>query len=235
MTFRLIYEIEPPRVPDLRKIHSQIEIFGPLIDAVLVPDNHLGRPALSSVAIALELKRAGVDPIVALNARDRNHLRFASDLMTMKAYGLNEVVFLYGDPIDSGRTGLKVRQMLAHPEAQGIRRGVAANIGNKLGWRSEADFFMTQLAFGRGKPGYWREAHGFSQPLYCGVIALRDREIARKIVGNIPGLQTPPGYLESFDHDPDAGFKMALTELSELRDSGVDGAQLVVPTGRKRF
>ncbi|MEO7804807.1 MAG: hypothetical protein ABIS18_10975 [Actinomycetota bacterium] len=235
MSFRLIFEIEPPRIPDLGKVAAQIDIFGPIVDAILVPDNHLGLPAMSSLTIALEIAKRGFHPIVALNARDRNHLRFKSDILTLNAYGIHEVLFLYGDPIDHGRSSLKVKQMLSDPVVASTKRGVAATIGKPLGWRASADFLFTQLEFGRGKAGYWREAEGFSQPVYCGVIALPDLVLARKVIGNIPGLEPPPGFFESFSDDPDAGFHAAISELDDLYRSGVDGAQLVVPAGRRRF
>jgi hypothetical protein len=235
MTFRLILEIEPPRAPDLSKVARQLDIFGTLVDAILVPDNHLGRPAVSSVALAIEIRRAGFQAIPAVNARDRNHLRLRSDLMTLQAYGVDEVLFLYGDRIAQGRSGLTVREMLGDEVGAGLRRGVVATIGRPLTWRRRADFLVTKLAFGRSKAGYWREAEGFAHPLYCGVIALPDGEMARRVVDNIPDLEPPPGYLDDFDRDPDAGFHAAIAELDELHASGVDGAHLVVPAGRRRF
>jgi 5,10-methylenetetrahydrofolate reductase len=101
--FRLIYEVEPPREADTTKFFRQIEIFRDVVDAVLIPDNHLGRPALSSVALGIKACEYGVQPIVAINARDRNHLRLRSDLMTLKAFGVEEVLLLYGDRIEHGR------------------------------------------------------------------------------------------------------------------------------------
>ena len=86
MSFRLIYEVEPPREATLTKFFRQLEIFGDVVDAVLIPDNHLGKCALSSVALAIEAAKQGVRPIVALNARDRNHLRLHSDFLTLRAY-----------------------------------------------------------------------------------------------------------------------------------------------------
>lgn len=235
MSFRLIFELEPPRVPDLTKVRKQLEIFGPIVDSFLIPDNHLGMPAMSSVALAVEVLNAGYTPIVGINARDRNHLRFASDMMTLKAYGIDEVLFLYGDPISEGRTGFNVKKMLAHEASQGFIRGVAATIGHPLGWRARADTLFTQLAFGRKKPGYWREAEGFSHPVYCGVIALPDAILGKKILGNIPELEAPDGLLDDLERDPEAGFRAAIQELEDLRSSGVDGAQIVVPARRRRF
>lgn len=235
MSFRLIFELEPPRTPDLKKVMLQIETMGPVVDAILVPDNHLGKPALSSIALALEVLKEGFRPIVALNARDRNHLRLQSDLLTLRAYGIEETLFLFGDSSEATRTGLTVRQMLDDNNGEGLQRGVVATIGRPLRWRKGADFLVTKLAFGRSKAGYWRESEGFKQPLYCGVIAFSDRELAEKVFDNIPDLNPPPDYIEAFDSDSDAGFNAAFAELDELHRSGLDGAHLVVPAGRRRF
>ncbi|MGH7425927.1 MAG: methylenetetrahydrofolate reductase, partial [Candidatus Methylomirabilales bacterium] len=158
----------------------QIEIFGPIVDAILVPDNHLGRPALSSLVIALEVRNLGFKPLVAINARDRNHLRLQSDLLTLRAYEIDEVLFLYGDRIEAGRCRLTVRDMLDDQVCMGLRRGVVASIGRPLGWRRSADFLVTKLAFRRAGAGYWREREGFPHPVYCGVIALSDGVMARR-------------------------------------------------------
>lgn len=235
MSFRLIYELAAPRRPDLDKVRKQVEIFGPVVDAFFVPDNHLGLPAMSSVALSIEIAGMGFDVIAGINARDRNELRLISDLVTLEAYGIKEVVFLYGDKVPATRAGLTVKAMLGHPAAQGFSKGVAAEIGRPLGWKEDADFLMTQLAFERGKAGYWREAFGFRHPVYCGVIAIQDREMAKRVLGNIPGLVAPDGYLDSFERDPEAGFIAALNELEGLRRNGIDGAQIVVPFGWKRF
>lgn len=235
MTFRLIYEMAAPREPDLKKVTRQIEIFGPVVDSIFVPDNHLGLPAMSSLAIAFEIQRLGFNPIVGMNARDRNQLRLASDLITLRAYGIDEVMFLYGDPVKEGRSDLNVRKMLADESGRDLKKGVAAVIGKPLGWRAQGDFFMTQLAFGRPEAAPWKESVGLTQPLYCGVIALRDEAMARRVFDKIPELQPPPGYLDRFSNDGEAGFTAALDELDLLRESGVDGAQIVVPAGWKRF
>lgn len=234
MSFRLIYELSIPREPNVKKILTQIEIFRPVADSFLVPDNHLGRAAMSSLAAAIEVRANDGKPLVALNARDRNELRLKSDLLTLTAYEIDEVLFVYGDPAGE-RSGLTVRRMLEASDGEDLKRGVAVTIGKPLGWRERADFLFTNLAFGRGKPGYWREARGFSHPLYCGVIALQNRDLSAKYLANIPGLEAPPGYLEAFDDDGDAGFRAALKELDDLKAAGVDGAHLVVPAGWRRF
>lgn len=235
MTFRLIFELEPPRTPDLKRVIRQIEILGPVVDAILVPDNHLGHPALSSLALAIEVRSHGFRPIVALNARDRNRLRLQSDLLTLRAYDIEEVLLLSGDRVEGVPRTLTVREMLEDEAGLGIRKGVLATIGRRLAWRGGADFLVTKLDFGRAQAGYWREAEGFAHPLYCGVIALPDGAMARRVIDNIPDLEPPAGFLEAFERDGDAGFVAAIAELDDLYHSGIDGAHLVVPAGRRRF
>jgi hypothetical protein len=235
MGFRVIFELAPPREPDLRKVRAQIELFGPIAHAILVPDNHLGQPAMSSVAIALEVKARGFRPIAALNARDRNRLRLCSDLVTLRAYGVEEVLFLYGDPVEGQRSGLTVRQMLGEPAGDGLRRGVVATLGEPLGWRARADFLVTRLDLGGPPAGLGQPVGNPAKPVYCGTLALAGVETARKVLANLPALAPPPGYLEAFDHDDEAGFHAALDTLDRLRTCGVDGAHLVVPVRRRRF
>ena len=232
--FRLIYEVEPPREASATKFHRQLDIFEGVVDAVLIPDNHLGRPALSSVVLAVEARRRGFEVMVALNARDRNHLRLRSDLLTLQAFGVEEVLFLYGDAIEAGRSALTVRSMLAE-DAGGLRRGAVAPMDKPLAWRASADFLMTQLGSeGLAAAARLKES-GCPQAIYGGTPALANREMAERLLAGIPGFVVPEGYLDAFEADPEAGFAWALSVLDQLLDGGLDGAHLVVPTGRRRF
>lgn len=235
MSFRLIYEIEPPRDATLTKFFRQLEIFGGVVDAVLIPDNHLGQAALSSVVLAIEALKWGAQPIVALNARDRNHLRLQSDLLTLRAFGIEEVLLLFGDSIEAGRTDLSVRRMLEHEAGEGLRRGVVAPLTKALAWRRGADFLVTQLgSAGLASVSLLREQN-WSKPIYGGTCALPTRAMAAKVVAAIPGFTVPDGFLASFEGDPEVGFRFALECLDDLCSGGVDGAHIVVPAGRLRF
>jgi hypothetical protein len=235
VSFRLIYEIDPPREATLTKFFRQLEIFGDVVDAVLIPDNHLGRSALSSVALAIEATKRGVRPIVALNARDRNHLRLHSDFLTLRAFGVEEVLLLFGDPIDAGRSDLTVRRMLEHEGGDGLRRGVVAPLTKPLAWRKAADFLVTQLGVAGLKSAAALREQAWSKPVYGGTAALPTREMATRVLASIPGFTVPDGYLAAFEDDPESGFRFALGCLDELCNGGVDGAHLVVPAGRVRF
>ena len=82
--------------------------------AFLIPDNHIGRATVSSVAVAHEVERMGGRSIACLNARDRNLLGFRRDLLTAAAYGVDQFLFVYGDrPTLGARTGqLTVQSMM---------------------------------------------------------------------------------------------------------------------------
>src|SRR5215210_8106162 len=115
MGFELVLEIEPPTRPSLVHARHQIGVLGKIADAFLVPDNHLGRATVSSLAVAHEVGQMGGRAIACLNARDRNVLGFRRDLLTAAAYGVDEFLFVYGDRPESGsRTDdLTVRSMIA--------------------------------------------------------------------------------------------------------------------------
>src|SRR5919197_1624054 len=112
--FRIVCEVEPATRPDLMHVRHQIGVMSRIASAFLIPDNHIGRATVSSVAVAHEVERMGGRSIACLNARDRNLLGFRRDLLTAAAYGVDEFLFVYGDkPSSGGRTSdLTVRSMI---------------------------------------------------------------------------------------------------------------------------
>src|ERR1700688_3701929 len=136
--FEIICEIEPPVLPDLTHARHQIGVLTAVSSTFLIPDNHLGRATVSSIAVAHEVQAMGGRSIACINSRDRNLLGFRRDLLTAAAYGVGQFLFVYGDKPGSGsRTSdLTVRSMIeearsstAGPAFAGIppwRIGVAA-------------------------------------------------------------------------------------------------------------
>src|SRR3954471_7580238 len=114
MTFDLVCEIEPPTRPDLRHVRHQIGVLAPVAQSFLIPDNHIGRATVSSIAVAHEVAAMGGRSIACLNSRDRNLLGFRRDLLTAAAYGVDQFLFVHGDRPSSGaRTAqLTVRSMI---------------------------------------------------------------------------------------------------------------------------
>ena len=66
--FEIVCEIEPPTKPDLKRVRHQIGVLTPVADAFLIPDNHLGRATVSSVAVAHEVEAMGGRSIACLNS-----------------------------------------------------------------------------------------------------------------------------------------------------------------------
>src|SRR5580658_10291946 len=117
--FQVISEIEPATKPDLTAVRHQVGVLAPVSDAFLIPDNHLGRATVSSLAVAHEVAAMGVRSIACLNSRDRNRLGFRRDLLTAAAYGVDELLCVYGDEPESGQRAhdLNVRSMLEEARA----------------------------------------------------------------------------------------------------------------------
>ena len=112
--FGVVCEVEPATRPDLMRVRHQIGVLSRTASAFLIPDNHIGRATVSSIAVAHEVALMGGRSIACLNARDRNMLGFRRDLLTAAAYGVNEFLFVYGDRPETGSRSddLTVRSML---------------------------------------------------------------------------------------------------------------------------
>ena len=100
--FRIVCEIEPPTRPDLKHARHQIGVLSPVSDSFLIPDNHIGRATMSSIAVANEVQAMGGRSIACLNSRDRNLLGFRRDLLTAAAYGVDQFLFVHGDKPSAG-------------------------------------------------------------------------------------------------------------------------------------
>src|SRR3984885_5605748 len=156
--FEVICEIEPATSPDLHRVRHQIGVLHPISSGFLIPDNHIGRATVSSIAVANEVKQMGGRAIACLNARDRNTLGFRRDLLTAAAYGVDEFLFVYGDRPESGRRSddLTVRSMI--PEARsfatvtdrwtkGLRTGVTSRLRPLPAYKRDPDFVLSQVSF----------------------------------------------------------------------------------------
>src|SRR5271154_692876 len=146
--FEVICEVEPATRPDVMHVRHQIGVMSRVATAFLIPDNHIGRATVSSIAVAREVALMGGRSIACLNARDRNVLGFRRDLLTAAAYGVAEFLFVYGDRPETGSRSddLTVRSMItearrfsagtdAPPEP--LRFGVASGLRPLPAWKAE--------------------------------------------------------------------------------------------------
>src|SRR5213082_3319572 len=157
-SFELICEVEPATRPDLMHVRHQIGVMSRIAAAFLIPDNHIGRATVSSIAVAHEVDLMGGRAIACLNARDRNVLGFRRDLLTAAAYGVSEFLFVYGDRPESGSRSddLTVRTMLDQArrfsgrgagDPPKLRLGVTSMQKRLPAWKQEADFLLAQVSF----------------------------------------------------------------------------------------
>jgi 5,10-methylenetetrahydrofolate reductase len=237
--FEVICEVEPPTRPDLMHVRHQIGVLSKVASAFLIPDNHIGRATVSSVAVAHEVENMGGRSIACLNARDRNLLGFRRDLLTAAAYGVDQFLFVYGDrPTSGARTGqLTVRSMIdelrAFPAEHGetprpFRAGVAAGAGPLPEWKQAADFLFAQVRFSLDELLEWRAQVEFDGPVYAGIMVVPSVTMARKIGADIKQLAVPDTWLAAIEQDPTAGVKLACDLVEGVRESGAfDGVHLI--------
>ena len=244
-SFGILTEIEPPRRPDIEHVRRQIDVLKPVTDAFLIPDNHLGRATVSSVAVAHEVAYLGGRGIACLNARDRNLLGFRRDLLTAASYGVDHFLFVYGDPPQEGRRteDLTVRGMINEvrsfgegPLFQGysdFRIGTVAKVGRPLAWRAQADFVFVQVTYSFDRLLQWRESLDYAGRMYAGVLVLASARMARRINASIPDIRVPETIVDKLD-DAEVGVDLACEQIERVKESGVfDGVHLI-PVGRYR-
>ncbi|MFE1884157.1 methylenetetrahydrofolate reductase [Streptomyces diastatochromogenes] len=244
--FELICEVEPPTRPDLTRVRHQIGVLSPIADSFLIPDNHIGRATVSSVAVAHEVQAMGARSIACLNSRDRNLLGFQRDLLTAAAYGVERFLFVHGDkPSAGGRTSeLTVRAMIEQARAAEqdpafggcgpFRAGVTSGLRPLPGWKSAADFVFVQVSYSLESLLRWRDSVSLSVPVYAGVMVLASAGMARNLAAKIPDIDIPDQLVADVERDRDAGVAAACEQILAIRDSGAfDGVHLV-PVSRYR-
>jgi 5,10-methylenetetrahydrofolate reductase len=240
--FELICEIEPATTPDLMRVRHQIGALSAVASVFLIPDNHIGRATVSSVAVAHEVGLMGGRAIACLNARDRNTLGFRRDLLTAAAYGVDELLFVYGDRPESGSRSddLTVRSMIAEARAfaQAQQRpfhlGVTSGLRPLPSWKRDADRLFAQVSFSLEPLLEWRATVDFAGPVYAAVMVVASAPMGRKLSREIPELAVPDDLVDAVDRDPAAGVAHALDLIDRIRESGAfDGAH-VVPVSRYR-
>jgi 5,10-methylenetetrahydrofolate reductase len=244
--FEIVCEIEPAVRPELRRVRHQIGVLSRVAGAFLIPDNHLGRATVSSVACAHEVEAMGGRSIACLNARDRNLLGLRRDLLTAAAYGVDQFLLVHGDrPSAGGRTSqLTVRKMMADVREFGasdvfagcppFRVGVTARADGLAAWKREADFVFVQVSFSVAKLVAWRASVEFDGPVYAGVIVLASAPMARRLAASVSEIEIPERLIEALERDPASGVARACELVKEIEASGAFAGVHLVPVGRYR-
>lgn len=244
--FEVVCEIEPATTPDLTRVRHQIGVMTPVASSFLIPDNHIGRATVSSVAVAHEVQAMGGRAIACLNARDRNLLGFERDLLTAAAYGVEEFLFVYGDkPTTGGRTSeLTVRSMIEHARAatdsvplassRPFRLGAATRLTALPAWKQDADFLFVQVGFSLDRLLAWRDTIDTDVDIYAGVMVIASAAMARRLMATVPDIEIPDALVHAVETNPDAGIDIAVDLLTDIEASGAFTGLHLVPVSRYR-
>ena len=242
--FGIVCEIEPATRPDLMRVRHQIGVLSRVASSFLIPDNHIGRATVSSIAVAHEVALMGGRSIACLNARDRNMLGFRRDLLTAAAYGVDEFLFVYGDRPETGRRSddLTVRSMLTEArrftESEAglgqLRVGVTTRLTAVPAWKRAADFLFVQVSWSVPELLDWRSRLSFEGPVFAGVLVPSSATMARKLSADTPELTVPDHLIAALDVNPEAGVDFASRMVHDIREAGAfDGVHLI-PVSRYR-
>lgn len=244
--FEVVCEIEPATTPDLTRVRHQIGVMAPVASAFLIPDNHIGRATVSSVAVAHEVQAMGGQAVACLNARDRNLLGFERDLLTAAAYGVEEFLFVYGDkPTTGGRTSeLTVRSMMEHARSatestslagvRPFRLGATTRLKPLPAWKQVADFLFVQVGFSLDRLLAWRETIDTDADIYAGVMVVASAGMARRLLATVPDIEIPDSLVRSVESNPDAGIDAALELVAGIEASQAFTGVHLVPVSRYR-
>jgi 5,10-methylenetetrahydrofolate reductase len=244
--FEVICEVEPPTRPDLTRVRHQIGVLSQVADSFLIPDNHIGRATVSSVAVAHEVQAMGARGIACLNSRDRNLLGFRRDLLTAAAYGVDSFLYVYGDkPSVGGRTSeLTVQAMIEETRALAedpmfsglapFRAGVTCGLRAIPPWKATADFVFAQVSYSLESLLRWRESVQVPGPVYAGVMVLASAAMARNLAGTIPDIDIPEDLVTAVERDRNAGVEAACQQVLAIRESGAFNGVHLVSVGRYR-
>src|SRR3954468_8404955 len=191
------------------QVRHQFGVMSRIASGFLIPDNHIGRATVSSIAVAHEVAALGGRPIACRTARDGNVLGFRRDLLTASAYGVGEMLFVYGDRPETGRRSddLTVRKMIdlarEFSQEQGwpLRIGVSCALGDVQPWKHEADAWYVQVSYSADDLAAWRQRVEFEGAVYAGVMVIPSARMARKLASDVPQLAVPPHLVEMIDRD----------------------------------
>lgn len=100
--FVVTSELNPPKGTDLAPLYAKGDMLKGTVDAFNLTDSHAAHMAMAPMAAAHLLRRRGIEPILQLTTRDRNRIALQSDLLGAYALGIENVVFMGGDPPSAG-------------------------------------------------------------------------------------------------------------------------------------
>lgn len=180
------------------EILRQLKPMQDYVDAFNATDNPSAHAHTSSLAVAIALREAGVEPIMQLVCRDRNRLALEADLMGAAMHGIENISSLTGDDVTAGDEP-ESRRVFDVDAVQLIAIARSLSVGRYLSGRpiSPAPHFFVGAVENPSAP-----------PL-----EYRVRRAAKKALAGAKFLQVQicyrPALLERFMHE---AYETGLTE-----------------------
>ena len=100
--FIITAEVMPPKGGDPSHMVKMAQQLRGRVHGVNITDGSRAVMRMSSLASAVLLKQAGIEPICQMACRDRNRIALQADLMGAHALGIRNLLALTGDPVKSG-------------------------------------------------------------------------------------------------------------------------------------
>ena len=100
--FIVTAEAGPGKGSNTEKLVEHIELLKDRVDGLNVTDNQSAVMRYPSLGTCLLIKEHGGEPILQITCRDRNRLAIQADLLFAYSRGINNVLCLTGDAIDTG-------------------------------------------------------------------------------------------------------------------------------------
>jgi len=108
--FAVTSELTPPKGTDLGALLERARALSGVVDAFNLTDSHAARMAAAPMAVGHALLDHGIEPIMQMTSRDRNRIALQSDMLGAAILGIENLVFMGGDPPTVGD----------HPEAKPV-------------------------------------------------------------------------------------------------------------------
>ena len=170
-------EVSPPVGPNIEAIQREIKTLKGYGDAYNVTDNQSAMVHVSSLAVGIMLKQAGMEPVVQFTCRDRNRLGIQGDILGATVFGINTILCLSGDHPIWGD----------HPQCKAVYDIDSINLIRMARMMRNNQVFENGKAIPRLAPDYFIGAveNPFAPPY-----EYRPYRLAKKIVAGAQFVQT---------------------------------------------
>jgi methylenetetrahydrofolate reductase (NADPH) len=163
--------------PNVEAIQKQINLLKGYGDIYNVTDNQSAMVHVSSLAVSIMLKQAGMEPVVQFTCRDRNRLGLQADLLGASTFGIQHVLCLSGDHPIWGD----------HPQCKSVYDMDSVNLIRMVRMMRDNQVFENGKAIPKKAPDFFIGAveNPFAPPY-----EYRPMRLAKKIVAGAQFIQT---------------------------------------------